>query len=242
MQTSASAIFGRVIVRTNCCFSHMRYAAPIQFTRQTGVEKIQVKEHVYTLRYIAPGKLDQEVLCVDGKFENAIDELILRIGTNPAFEVTPRESCHSRGIKVTLAHQFVGSISEYMPFSRSENVTKAEDAREALRSKYAGPPAGLIAPATTTIIAVERKLPWKAQGEIHWRDDTGKRHWAEFGANSDPWGLRHNLPAEIHFNATNARRSARVMKTVIYLAVDEEPTGRPRLEKWKCRTVQYKLK
>ena len=50
---------------------------------------------------------------------------------------------------------------------------------------------------------------------------------------SDKWALAHNLPFEIE--TVDGHRFARILKTVAYVAVDEQEDGAPKLEKWVIR-------
>lgn len=47
------------------------------------------------------------------------------------------------------------------------------------------------------------------------------------------WALENNLPHEI--DVLDGTRSARVLKTVVYVAVDEDANGKPVLEKWHIK-------
>lgn len=76
-------------------------------------------------------------------------------------------------------------------------------------------------------------------GRIDWTDDSGKTHWAEFAQTKDAWALKNNLPFELLFSNTGAIRFARILKTIIYVAVDETENSLPVLNKWNCRTRFY---
>ena len=58
-------------------------------------------------------------------------------------------------------------------------------------------------------------------------------HWYTYRPNSSLWGLQHGLTVEI--DVLDGVRSARLLKTVIYVAVDEGADGSPVLEKWALK-------
>lgn len=55
----------------------------------------------------------------------------------------------------------------------------------------------------------------------------------DFCKTSDEWAVSHDLQFEIH--TTGGVRFARILKTVAYVAVDENTDGTPKLEKWNIR-------
>jgi hypothetical protein len=79
-----------------------------------------------------------------------------------------------------------------------------------------------------------------AAGRIEWKDNSGKAHWAEFASTNNAWALTNDLPFEVLFSNTGAIRFARILKTVVRVAVDEMPDGTAKVEKWNCRTIFYK--
>lgn len=78
----------------------------------------------------------------------------------------------------------------------------------------------------------------KDAGIITWKDDFGNTHTAWFSYTDDVWALKHGLIFQIWFN--NEIRFAKVLKTVVHVAVDEDEYGNPVIEKWKCKTTFYK--
>jgi hypothetical protein len=57
---------------------------------------------------------------------------------------------------------------------------------------------------------------------------------------SDPWAKQNRLPHAVDFERTGEVRFARVLKTVAYLAVDENPDGSAKLQKWNIRQLWCK--
>lgn len=60
--------------------------------------------------------------------------------------------------------------------------------------------------------------------------DVGNRFY--YRETKDEWALKHGLKFEIDFANTEERRFARILKTVAYIAVDENAEGKPVLAKW----------
>lgn len=79
----------------------------------------------------------------------------------------------------------------------------------------------------------------KAIGRIEWKDDSGKKHWADFYASEDAWGLANNLPHEIEFNNTGSIRAAKVLNTVVHIAIDEAADRTAVMAKWNCKSTFY---
>jgi hypothetical protein len=75
---------------------------------------------------------------------------------------------------------------------------------------------------------------WTAQqdnlGEIQ-EQEYGK--WFTYRATADEWAILNNLPFEI--DVLDGVRYARVLKTVAYVAVDEDEMGLPVVEKWSLK-------
>jgi hypothetical protein len=79
-----------------------------------------------------------------------------------------------------------------------------------------------------------------AAGEVRWKDDNGRNHWALFyTAPIGSWGEANGFPYEIEFMATQEMRYARILGTVVYVAVDEDAEGKPVTEKWKASSKFY---
>lgn len=51
----------------------------------------------------------------------------------------------------------------------------------------------------------------------------------------DDWAIKNGLPYEIELCKTENKRYARILKTVAYVAVDEDEYGKPVLEKWHLK-------
>ena len=63
--------------------------------------------------------------------------------------------------------------------------------------------------------------------------DTGV--WFTFeGRIHDKWTVSHGFIHEIHMS-NGTTRSAKVMKTVVYICVDEDEYGQPVVEKWNIK-------
>ena len=76
-------------------------------------------------------------------------------------------------------------------------------------------------------------------GEITWTDDNGVKHWALFKEHTDTWGVIRNLPYAILFTNTQEIRYARVLKTVVHVAIDEADDGKAILTSWKVKAKFY---
>ena len=59
----------------------------------------------------------------------------------------------------------------------------------------------------------------------------GHRHY--YGPCASAWGIENGLPHEI--DTIDGPRCARILKTVAYVAVDEDEYGKPVLEKWTIK-------
>jgi len=80
----------------------------------------------------------------------------------------------------------------------------------------------------------------KPVGQIEWRDDSGCKHWAEFyTAAADSWGAQNGFPFEIAFNNTGEKRFARILQTVVHVAIDEDENGKPVCDKWNVKRTVY---
>jgi hypothetical protein len=58
-------------------------------------------------------------------------------------------------------------------------------------------------------------------------------NWFTYRPNSNKWGLQHGLTVEI--DVLDGTRCAKLLKTVVYVAVDENDDGSPILEKWAIK-------
>ncbi len=56
-----------------------------------------------------------------------------------------------------------------------------------------------------------------------------------YQSTNNAWALANHLPYQINFPNTGEIRFANVLKTVVYLAVNEAEDGRPVLEKWHIK-------
>jgi hypothetical protein len=65
-------------------------------------------------------------------------------------------------------------------------------------------------------------------------------NWYTFRPNSCNWGLKHGLPLEI--DVLDGMRSAKLLKTVVYVAVDENEDGSPVLEKWNVKKINHYIR
>jgi hypothetical protein len=75
-------------------------------------------------------------------------------------------------------------------------------------------------------------------GVAIWKvDGTPKCFW--FKETTDEWALHHGMAYEIAFPNTKVVRFAKVLKTRIYVAVDEAPDGKPVLEMIEAKTHIY---
>jgi len=74
-------------------------------------------------------------------------------------------------------------------------------------------------------------------GQIEWRDDTGAKRWACFAETTDAWPLSHKLRYEIVFG--REVRFASILKTVVYVAIDEDAEGKPVLQSWNVKTTYF---
>jgi len=57
--------------------------------------------------------------------------------------------------------------------------------------------------------------------------------WYTYRATADEWAIKQNLPFEI--DVLDGVRFARILETVVYVAVDEDDMGCPVLEKWALK-------
>lgn len=83
------------------------------------------------------------------------------------------------------------------------------------------------------------QINMQAAGEIRWKDDFGKRHTAWFAKAVDPWAVSQGLEYCIAFPNTRAVRFAKILKTVVHVAVDEAADGSPVFDKWNCKATFY---
>ena len=61
--------------------------------------------------------------------------------------------------------------------------------------------------------------------------------WFTFEKNTeDNWGSLHGLTHKV--DVLDGQRYAKVLKTVAYIAVDEDPNGQPVLEKWEISRLK----
>jgi len=67
----------------------------------------------------------------------------------------------------------------------------------------------------------------KAQGEFYHKQT---RAVFEYRNTDDAWAIKNGLQSEIAVG--NEIRFATILRTVAYVAIDEDETGKPVLEKW----------
>jgi hypothetical protein len=80
----------------------------------------------------------------------------------------------------------------------------------------------------------------KPVGQIEWRDESGRKHWAEFYLAADnSWGALNGSPFEIEFNKTGQKRFAQILRTVVHVAIDEDETGKPITDKWTVKRTDF---
>jgi hypothetical protein len=60
-----------------------------------------------------------------------------------------------------------------------------------------------------------------------------------FKRTDNPWAKDNLLPYEVKFENTGEVRFARILKTVAYIAVDEDANGRPVLNKWNIHRIWW---
>ena len=81
----------------------------------------------------------------------------------------------------------------------------------------------------------------KTLGMIVWRDESGRKHWAEYAAaEAGSWGHSHGLPHIVRLEISGQDRAANVLKTVLHIATDEDAAGKPVIEKWAVENRCYK--
>ena len=51
----------------------------------------------------------------------------------------------------------------------------------------------------------------------------------------DSWGLRNGFPYEIAIGDLGDTRYAKVLKTVVYVVIDQDENGDPIVDKWKIK-------
>lgn len=74
------------------------------------------------------------------------------------------------------------------------------------------------------------------QGCFRERDEG---HYFEYKTTTNPWALKHGLTCEYTSEAGH-QRFIKLLKTVVYVAVDEKADGSPQLEKWHVKRVWHK--
>ncbi len=57
------------------------------------------------------------------------------------------------------------------------------------------------------------------------------KRWFTFKLSTHSWGIQHDLPHEV--DVLDGTRAARVLKTVAYVAIDEDQDGAPVLQRWE---------
>jgi hypothetical protein len=70
------------------------------------------------------------------------------------------------------------------------------------------------------------------------------RNHFEYRPTTNPWALAHGLEFEIAVGPdyhTLQTRFAKILKTVAYIAVDEDAEGKPVLEKWDIKKKWERL-
>ena len=84
------------------------------------------------------------------------------------------------------------------------------------------------------------KLCAPSLGYISWKDDQNKSHYADYCKTNDAWALANGLEFEIFFEGTlQVKRFAKLLKTVVYVCVDEKDDGTPFLQKWKIENIEF---
>lgn len=61
-----------------------------------------------------------------------------------------------------------------------------------------------------------------------------QRHWFTYRPTENPWAIAQGLPFEVDCGHGEVR-FANVLKTVLWLATDEDASGAAVLEKWNIR-------
>jgi hypothetical protein len=64
-------------------------------------------------------------------------------------------------------------------------------------------------------------------------------HYFQYKTTTDPWALKHGLDCEYESEAGHVR-FFKLKKTVVYVAVDENDDGSPKLEKWHVKRIWHK--
>jgi hypothetical protein len=63
--------------------------------------------------------------------------------------------------------------------------------------------------------------------------ENGKTFYVEQSKNA--WAISHGLEYDLLLQNGEERRACKLLKTVAYVAVDENTDGSPKLEKWRIR-------